>query len=80
MSFRLEGTRSNRSAIGARVMIEAGGKRQERTVQSGSSFASQNELAARFGLGSADRIETVRAAPQRLPARRRKLFRHRSIL
>jgi hypothetical protein len=60
VSFRLEGTRSNRSAIGARVKIEAGGKRQERTIQGGSSYASQNELAARFGLGSADRINTVR--------------------
>jgi hypothetical protein len=60
VSFRLEGTRSNRSAIGARVTIEAGGKRQERTIQSGSSFASQNELAARFGLGPAARIDLVR--------------------
>ena len=60
VSFRLEGTRSNRSAIGARVKIEAGGRRQERTVQGGSSFASQNELAARFGLGSAERIDAVR--------------------
>jgi hypothetical protein len=59
-SVRLQGTRSNRSAIGARVTIVAGGKRQERTVQSGSSFASQNELAARFGLGSAVRIDAVR--------------------
>jgi len=31
------------------VAITAGGRRQERTIQSGSSFASQCELAARFG-------------------------------
>jgi hypothetical protein len=53
------GPRSNRGAIGARVTIAAGGKRQERTIQGGSSYASQCELAARFGLGAAAAIERV---------------------
>jgi hypothetical protein len=56
---RLRGTRSNRAAIGARVKLLAGGRWQERTLQSGMSFASQCELAARFGLGSARRAEEI---------------------
>ncbi len=42
---------SNRAAIGARVIIEAGDRRQSRVLRSGSSYASQPELVARFGLG-----------------------------
>jgi hypothetical protein len=56
----LVGTKSNRSAIGARVRIEAGGRRQIDEVLSGGSFYSQNDLSLHFGLGQAaqaDRIE-----------------------
>ena len=55
VSVRLRGTRSNRAAIGARVIIETNEtppRRQERTVQSGMSFASQCELTIRFGFGA----------------------------
>lgn len=60
LEVRLRGGPSNRSAIGARVVIEAGGRRQERTIQSGMSYASQCELAARFGLGRSERIDSLR--------------------
>jgi hypothetical protein len=56
----LVGTKSNRSAIGARVSVEASGRRQIDEVMSGGSFYSQNDLSLHFGLGSApqaDRIE-----------------------
>jgi enediyne biosynthesis protein E4 len=56
----LVGTKSNRSAIGARVSVEAGGRRQIDEVMSGGSYYSQNDLSLHFGLGSAaqaDRIE-----------------------
>jgi hypothetical protein len=59
---RLEGTRSNRSAIGARVTVEAGGRRLIDEVRSGGSFCSQNDLRLHFGLGArarAERIEVV---------------------
>jgi hypothetical protein len=49
----LEGTKSNRSAIGARVTVEAGGLRQIGEVRSGSSFASQPDFRVHFGLGKA---------------------------
>src|SRR6185369_12098418 len=44
------GTTSNRSGIGTRLTLTAGGQRQLREVQSGSSFLAQNDLRAHFGL------------------------------
>ena len=54
---RVIGTTSNRSGIGTRLTLTAGGRRQVREVQSGSSYLSQNDLRAQFGLGSATRVE-----------------------
>ncbi|MGH9657741.1 MAG: CRTAC1 family protein [Bryobacteraceae bacterium] len=56
VSISLEGRKSNRSAIGARVIVEAGGARQVQEVASGGSYYSQNALALHFGLGAARRI------------------------
>lgn len=55
----LEGTKSNRSAIGARVTIEANGRRQMQELAAGASYYSQHESALYFGLGLATRVETV---------------------
>jgi hypothetical protein len=57
---KLEGTVSNRSAIGATVVVTSGGVRQARTVLSQSSYYSHDDLRLHFGLGKlskADRIE-----------------------
>ena len=51
--IELIGTKSNRSAIGARVEIEAGQLRLTDEVRSGSSFASQSDFRVHFGLGTA---------------------------
>ena len=51
ISFRLQGTKSNRDAIGATITIEAGKGRQTRTVRAGSGFLSQHSKEAFFGLG-----------------------------
>ncbi|MGH9850365.1 MAG: CRTAC1 family protein, partial [Blastocatellia bacterium] len=53
------GTKSNRSGIGARVTIIAGGVRQIDEVRSGGSFLSQNDLRLHFGLGKVTLIERV---------------------
>jgi enediyne biosynthesis protein E4 len=53
------GTRSNRSAIGARVKVTAGGRSQIDEVMSGSSYYSQNDLRLHFGLGRAARVDLV---------------------
>jgi hypothetical protein len=56
----LIGERSNRSAIGARTTIEAGGRKQMREVRGASSFYSSNGLRLHFGLGSAKRVDKLR--------------------
>ena len=48
----LEGTRSNRSAIGATVVVTAGGRTQARTVLSQSSYYSHDDFRLHFGLGA----------------------------
>jgi hypothetical protein len=48
---KLEGTASNRSAIGARVTVHYGGKRQSQEVLSQASFYSTNDPRLHFGLG-----------------------------
>jgi enediyne biosynthesis protein E4 len=62
IKVKLEGTRSNRSAIGAMVMVEAGGMKQTDAVVSQSSYISHNDSRLHFGLGKADRVDkfTVR--------------------
>ena len=55
----LVGTKSNRSAIGAKVRVTAGGMVQTDEVRSGGSYASQSDLRLHFGLGSAGRIDKV---------------------
>lgn len=50
---RLIGTKTNRSAIGSRVTVDANGRRQMQEVRSGGSFCSQNDLRLHFGLGPA---------------------------
>lgn len=60
LSVKLIGTRSNRSAIGARVRVTTGAVTQIREVQGGGSYLSQNDLRVHVGLGDAgvvDRLE-----------------------
>lgn len=57
--LKLEGGRSNRSAIGARVRLTAGGRTQIDEVRSGGSYLSQNDLRLHFGLGSATAIDRI---------------------
>ena len=51
--IKLEGTASNRSAIGATVVVTSGGVRQARAVLSQSSYYSHDDLRLHFGLGRA---------------------------
>jgi hypothetical protein len=53
IKVRLEGTKSNRSAIGARVLVYYGGKVQAQAVTSQASYMSSNDPRLHFGLGSA---------------------------
>jgi hypothetical protein len=51
VEFKLIGTRSNRSAIGADVTVQFGGERQRQVVDGGVGFCSQNDRRLHFGLG-----------------------------
>jgi hypothetical protein len=61
LRLRLEGDgkRSNRSAIGAKVIVEAGGREQRREVAGARGYLSQSELTLTFGLGTAARADRV---------------------
>ncbi len=53
LKVQLTGTKSNRSAIGARVVVRYGGRRQVQEVLAQSSYVSVNDRRLHFGLGSA---------------------------
>jgi len=57
IEFSLEGTKSNRSAIGAQITLYWDGKEQLQQVSGGNGFASQNDRRLHFGLGKNPRIE-----------------------
>ena len=57
IDFELEGTSSNRSAIGAQVRLFWSGQVQIQEVSGGSGFCAQNQRRLHFGLGKAPRIE-----------------------
>ena len=49
----------NTQAIGARVEVESGGRRQLREVRTGCSYQSQSASSAHFGLGGAERVDSL---------------------
>jgi len=55
----LQGTTSNRSAIGARVTVVASNLRQVREVRSGGSYQSSNDRRLHFGLGDYESADSV---------------------
>jgi hypothetical protein len=59
ISFELEGTKSNRLGLNARVKATAGDLVQTDEVISGGSYLSQNDLRIHFGLGDRQRVDRV---------------------
>jgi hypothetical protein len=57
--LKLLGTASNRSAIGARVTVHAGGQVLHRLAKGGGSYLSANDPRLLIGLGSAEQVERV---------------------
>jgi hypothetical protein len=54
----LEG-KGRRDVVGARIILEAGGRTQTRFAQGGGSYASSSDRRQVIGLGSADRIDRL---------------------
>ncbi|MGA2020434.1 MAG: CRTAC1 family protein [Candidatus Sulfotelmatobacter sp.] len=57
IKVKLEGVKSNRSAIGSRVVAHYGGKIQAQAVLSQSSFYSCNDSRLHFGLGGFSAVD-----------------------
>jgi enediyne biosynthesis protein E4 len=59
ISISLRGTKSNRSAIGARAKVVIGNHSQIAEVASGGSYYSQNSMTLYFGMGSAETVDRL---------------------
>ena len=57
ISFELEGSASNRSAIGAEVRLFWDGRQQVQQVSGGSGFCAQNQRRLHFGVGKNPQVE-----------------------
>ena len=59
LRVRLQGTRSNRGAIGAKIALRSRSGRQTAVIRSGSSYCSQSETVAAFGLGADAEVDSL---------------------
>lgn len=59
VTFNLQGTVSNRDALGARVEVYGAWGKQIREVRSGESYGTTNSFMCHFGLGSATTIDSA---------------------
>jgi len=59
LDLRGDGTKTNRSAIGASLTIQIGDKTMQRQVTGGRGYLSQSELIVTVGLGAATKIDKL---------------------
>lgn len=59
ISLKLQGTKSNRNAAGARVELKAGGLTQVDEVHAGDSYISHSDWRLHFGLGAATTVDEI---------------------
>ncbi len=59
IQFELEGGKSNRSAIGARVELHWNGRVQAQEVSAATGFSAQNQRRLHYGLGDARTVDRV---------------------
>jgi hypothetical protein len=59
IELKLVGTRSNRSAIGAEVVLESGNLLHRGIVDGGMGFSSQNDRRVHFGLGAREWVDRL---------------------
>jgi enediyne biosynthesis protein E4 len=59
IAVRLQGTRSDRAALGATVRVTANGRTQARVALSQASYYSHDDLRLHFGLGAAAAVDAV---------------------
>jgi hypothetical protein len=71
LTLRLEGVYGTRDALGAVVLVTAGGRTQISQVRSGESYQSAHDMRQHFGLGSAAAVDSMLV---RWPGRGRQRF------
>jgi hypothetical protein len=59
IQFELEGTKGNRSALGAHVELQWQGRKQAQVVAAATGFSAQNQRRLHYGLGAATAVERV---------------------
>lgn len=59
ISIKLVGKHNNRDGIGSKVKVNAAGIEQIAEVKSGSSYASGSDFRLLFGIGRAEKIESI---------------------
>jgi hypothetical protein len=59
LNVAVSGTKSNRSGIGARIIVTAGGRKRVSEVMSGASYYSNNSLVSHFGLGGVSTVDML---------------------
>ena len=59
LELKLEGTKSNRDAIGARIRISVAGHAQYDHVSTASGYASSSAGPLHFGLGPANKVDEI---------------------
>jgi hypothetical protein len=60
LTIKLIGTKTHRDAVGSRVEVMSGQKRQIAEVRSGNSYLSHSDLRLNFGLGQQTKVDWVR--------------------
>ena len=59
IEIALQGTKSNRDGIGARIKLAAGGKTQYNHMTTASGYASSSSVPVHFGLGEAPIVDEI---------------------
>ncbi|MGH9785064.1 MAG: CRTAC1 family protein, partial [Terriglobia bacterium] len=59
IELKLTGTKSNRDAIGSRIVVRAGSKSWIREVDGGNGYAGQSTAHMHVGLGALDKVDSV---------------------
>ena len=59
LRVNLMGAKSNKDGIGSKILLYIGGYKMERLIRTGSSYLSQSELTATFGLGENQKIDSL---------------------
>lgn len=59
VGFHLMGNQSNKSAIGATLLLHWDGKISKKFISGGQSFSSQSQRVVHFGLGEAENVDKL---------------------